>query len=395
MAVRKTIDDENDSDVATNLEAVGNALLSLPLDTTELLFPLLSDLENCLTGLDQSPPKCLQTSINLAMNSLTSKQLLHNEDANVKVSVALCVTEILRITAPVPACDDERMKDLLALIVSEFDNLADISSSYYPKRVSILEHFARVRLWIIMLDLNCDSLIIQMFKNFLANIREDHHDDVFMYMGMTMIRVLEEMDEIPLELLSTLLGYLRKKRNKFNLQKVLPIGRKLGERVIENSYKQLIPYMNRAVRYTGCSVKDYGKIVQFLCQQQDLIPERNNDEAVAAQDNSPGDCLALENKDGSSVPQWTGKKRRLSSKISNRDMNEQLSAETSLPQSEDEHFVGDVSGSSKGVECSAKQKSCKSDVTTCEPLKKQKVQEPKSIESEDKRKGSCIKILFG
>ncbi|WCJ24861.1 hypothetical protein M5689_006789 [Euphorbia peplus] len=368
MAVRKTIDDENDSDVATNLEAVGNALLSLPLDTTELLFPLLSDLENCLTGLDQSPPKCLQTSINLAMNSLTSKQLLHNEDANVKVSVALCVTEILRITAPVPACDDERMKDLLALIVSEFDNLADISSSYYPKR---------------------------MFKNFLANIREDHHDDVFMYMGMTMIRVLEEMDEIPLELLSTLLGYLRKKRNKFNLQKVLPIGRKLGERVIENSYKQLIPYMNRAVRYTGCSVKDYGKIVQFLCQQQDLIPERNNDEAVAAQDNSPGDCLALENKDGSSVPQWTGKKRRLSSKISNRDMNEQLSAETSLPQSEDEHFVGDVSGSSKGVECSAKQKSCKSDVTTCEPLKKQKVQEPKSIESEDKRKGSCIKILFG
>ncbi|XP_065858619.1 sister chromatid cohesion protein PDS5 homolog C-like [Euphorbia lathyris] len=355
-------------DVAKNLEAAGNALLSPPSNSQQLL-PQLSEVEKYLKGVPQSPLKVVQSIINVAITTLTSKQLVNNEDQHVQVSIALCLTEIMRITAPDPPCDDQLIKDLFTLIVSAFDNISDISSSSYPKRVSILKYFAKLRLCNIMLDLKCDSLILRMFKHFLANIREHHPENVFMYMGLIMIRVLEEMDEIPLELLSTLLSYVRKGN-----QNVVPIAQKLSQRVMENSYKKLIPYMHQAVQYTGKPLEDYGRIVTVLCEQQAPL----HHEVVASQNS-----LALQNKDDSTMLQWIGKKRRKSLKRQTHDMEEQeqLSLKV-LPVTVDwnEH----LNGYWNGVECSEEQKWCEEGEVALD--KKQKVQELISISIEERVK---------
>ncbi|WZZ09654.1 hypothetical protein YC2023_095575 [Brassica napus] len=44
-------------------------------------------------------------------------------------------------------------------------------SPSYIKRISILETVAKVKSWIVMLDLDCDALLIEMFQNFLKTIR--------------------------------------------------------------------------------------------------------------------------------------------------------------------------------------------------------------------------------
>lgn len=63
------------------------------------------------------------------------------------------------------------MQDVFQLIVSSFDNLSDKSSRSYKKRATILETVAKVRSCVIMLDLELDQMIIEMFQHFLKSIR--------------------------------------------------------------------------------------------------------------------------------------------------------------------------------------------------------------------------------
>lgn len=63
------------------------------------------------------------------------------------------------------------VQEVFQLIVSSFENLSDKSSRSYAKRTSILETVAKVRSCVVMLDLECDTLIIEMFRHFLKTIR--------------------------------------------------------------------------------------------------------------------------------------------------------------------------------------------------------------------------------
>lgn len=62
-------------------------------------------------------------------------------------------------------------QEIFQLIVAAFKNLSNVASRCYTKAVSVLDTFARVRLCLVMLDLECDELIIEMFQQFLKKIR--------------------------------------------------------------------------------------------------------------------------------------------------------------------------------------------------------------------------------
>jgi hypothetical protein len=62
-------------------------------------------------------------------------------------------------------------QEVLRLIVSLFGNLHDKSSRWYAERISILEIVAKVRLCAVMLDLECDALILEMFQHIFKAIR--------------------------------------------------------------------------------------------------------------------------------------------------------------------------------------------------------------------------------
>ncbi|WJX16227.1 hypothetical protein P8452_06285 [Trifolium repens] len=92
-------------------------------------------------------------------------------DDDVKVALASCFNEITKITAPDAPYNDHQMKEVLRLIVSLFGNLHDKSSRWYAERISILEIVAKVRLCAVMLDLECDALILEMFQHIFKAIR--------------------------------------------------------------------------------------------------------------------------------------------------------------------------------------------------------------------------------
>ncbi|KAL3023786.1 hypothetical protein AAZX31_04G085100 [Glycine max] len=79
---------------------------------------------------------------------------------------ALCPSLKALIADKLLSHSDDDVKDVFQLIVSSFENLHDKLSQSYAKRTSILETVVKVRSCVVMLDLECDALILEMFKHF-------------------------------------------------------------------------------------------------------------------------------------------------------------------------------------------------------------------------------------
>ncbi|WOL08646.1 hypothetical protein Cni_G17399 [Canna indica] len=244
------------------LREVGSRLESPPSSVDELLT-ILDHTESLLSKVDQSPTQSMSNALRPSMRALVAKELLGHSDMDVKVAVASCFSEITRITAPETPYEDNLMKEIFQSIVQAFENLDDMSSRSFPKRVAILETVAKVRSCVVMLDLECDALILEMFRHFLKTIRPNHSDKIFSSMEMIMTLVLEESEDISSELILCLLDSI-KNDNK----DILPVARRLGEKVISNCDAKLKPYLLELSQSAGISLNDYGKVVASICQER-------------------------------------------------------------------------------------------------------------------------------
>ncbi|CAL5440027.1 unnamed protein product [Camellia sinensis] len=272
------------------LEEDGNRLLQPPSSVDELL-PLLDQIENFLSRVEQSPLKSMQTALSPFMKALVADKLLRHPDVDVKVAVASCISEITRITAPDAPYDDDQMKDVFQLIVSSFENLSDKSSRSYNKRTLILETVAKVRSCVVMLDLECDGLIVKMFHHFLKAIRDYHPENMFSSVVTIMSLELEESEDISFELISPILASLKKDN-----QEVLPIARKLGERVFENCAIKVKPYLIQAKESLGHSFDDYSKVIASICDGTTDVGHNNDGTVRHNDDDACGEQLIEESK---------------------------------------------------------------------------------------------------
>ncbi|XP_024183429.1 uncharacterized protein LOC112188531 isoform X4 [Rosa chinensis] len=224
----------------------------------------IKEVEDLLSDVGQAPSTSLQDALLPTMTALISTELLRHSHMDVKVSVASCITEITRITAPEAPYNDEQMKEIFKLTVAAFENLAHLSSRSYKKAASILRVVAKVRSSVMMLDLDCYTLIAEMFQYFLNIIQSNHPHAVFSDMQTIMTMVLDEIhesEEIPLELLKILLSSVRKEN-----QNVSPFSWKLGETVLDNCSAKVKPYLMEAVKSMGTAMDDYAHIVASICQ---------------------------------------------------------------------------------------------------------------------------------
>ncbi|XP_027329221.1 MATH and LRR domain-containing protein PFE0570w [Abrus precatorius] len=262
--------DSSDKELEEQLLEAGNKLVDPPSSVDDLLR-VLDRLECCLILVEQSPSKSMQNALSPSLKALIADKLLKHTHVDVKVAVASCISEITRITAPDAPYDDDQMRDVFRLIVSSFENLHDKSSRSYTKRTAILETVAKVRSCVVMLDLECDDLILEMFQHFLTTIRDHHPEAVFSSMETVMILVLEESEDISLDLLSPILESIKKDN-----EEVSPIARKLVEKVLERCATRLKPYIKQAVDHLGISLDDYSNVLASICQDTSGSLEQND-----------------------------------------------------------------------------------------------------------------------
>ncbi|GJT78228.1 armadillo-type fold protein [Tanacetum coccineum] len=245
-----------DVELEQQLKEVGKKLLHQP-DAVDELLPVLDQVERLLSKVDQSPKKTMLDALKPSMKALIQDDLLRHSDVDVKVAAASCISEITRITAPDAPYDDDQMRDVFQLIVSSFEDLADQSSRSYIRRASILETVSKVRSCVIMLDLECDEMIVEMFEHFLRSLKGNIIVEfINPSMENIMILALEESEDISVEILKPLLATVKKHN-----EGVLPIAQKLGEDVLKKSAEKLKPYLMPALTALGDLLDTYSEIV--------------------------------------------------------------------------------------------------------------------------------------
>lgn len=267
----------SDVELEQQLKEAGKQL-SHPSDSIDELLRVLDQVERLLSKVDQSPDKSMLDALKPSMKALIQDSLLRHSDVDVTVAVASCISEITRITAPDAPYNDDQMRDVFQLIVSSFEQLADQSSRSYNKRASILETVSKVRSCVVMLDLECDELIVEMFEHFLRSVRDYHIEPVYSSMENIMVLVLEESEDISAEMLKPLLASVKKDN-----EGVLPVARKLGEGVLLRSADKLKPYLKQAVISLGDTLDKYTKIVAAVCEGTTATFEHNDENASGPQ----------------------------------------------------------------------------------------------------------------
>ena len=112
--------------------------------------------------------------------------------------------------------------------------MSHVSTHSYKKVTSILDTITKVKLCLVMLDLERDALVVEMFQSFLKMIRSNHPLVVRSAMETIMSLVINESEDISLDLLNSLFTVVRKAN-----QNVSPISWTLGEQIITRINAQL------------------------------------------------------------------------------------------------------------------------------------------------------------
>ncbi|XP_011082315.1 uncharacterized protein LOC105165116 isoform X2 [Sesamum indicum] len=263
-AAQKELEDE--------LVKAGRKLHSLPSSTDEILIRL-EKAESVLARVWQLPPSSTEDALYPVMKGLISDKLLRHADENVQLAVASCFNELTRITAPKFPYNDEDMREIFKLFLVALRPLSSETGSNYLRAVQILEGLATVRSCLIMLDIDSDEIVVDMFQLFFNTIRSNPSSNIVNYMETIMRMVIEEIDEVSLDLLRPLLASVR-----MDNKNISPSSWELGKIVFEGCGTKLQPYLREAVTTLNLNVDDYAPIVASLCQ------DTSNGETMVAEE---------------------------------------------------------------------------------------------------------------
>ncbi|GMH17169.1 hypothetical protein Nepgr_019010 [Nepenthes gracilis] len=186
---------------------IGRKLAQQTRISKDFIVKSLRQAASALSDLDQL--SSLKPAIWPLIESLVKHGLLKHKDKDVRLLVAICFSEILRVLAPDPSLSDNVFREVFELFVSMFMELADVTSPYFSKRVKILETVAALECCQGMLDIGSGDLILDMFHTFFSVVRDEHPRSLLS--GMLSIMTLILKEGIDQRLLEVILQNLRNK----------------------------------------------------------------------------------------------------------------------------------------------------------------------------------------
>lgn len=203
----------------------------------------------------------LKPAIKPLSDSLLKHGLLRQNDKDVRLLVAFCVCEILRILAPNPGFRDEDFRDIFQLLLGMFAELADTKSPYFSRRVELLETIAKFNFCVLMLDTGSEDLVTKMFTIFFSVLRKEHSSNVIGAMSTIMSLIFEEKGSQAL--LEVILQNLLK-----DAKDASPASFLLAVSVIQGCSQALQPFV---CRFLNCCILDRNSVNSELKESYHAI----------------------------------------------------------------------------------------------------------------------------
>lgn len=64
------------------------------------------------------------------------------------------------------------MQEIFRLFIGIFSDLDDTKSPFLPRRMKIIENAAALKCYVILLDIGCEDLVLELFKTFFSVLRQ-------------------------------------------------------------------------------------------------------------------------------------------------------------------------------------------------------------------------------
>ncbi|XP_031281264.1 sister chromatid cohesion protein PDS5 homolog A-like [Pistacia vera] len=162
------------SEIGTELVQLTRFNKSVFLKLLKQAVSVLSEIEQPVTleaSKKQKALKELEIATKPLRKSILKHGLIRKNDKEVRLFVVICVSEIFRILAPEPPFEDKYLRGFFEVVVGTFKELGDTACPFFSRRVKILETVARCKCFVIMLDIDCSDLVLEMFNNFFSIVR--------------------------------------------------------------------------------------------------------------------------------------------------------------------------------------------------------------------------------
>ncbi|EEE60747.1 hypothetical protein OsJ_14295 [Oryza sativa Japonica Group] len=164
------------------------------------------------------------------------------------------------------------LQDVLKLVVGVFCELDDVDCPSYGTRVSMLGTFARIRGCALLLDLDCNDLIRDMFHHFFRTVSNTHQEHVISYMETIMKFVIEDITDMEQDLIKDLASCLLQNVKKEE-KETPPASFVLAERVIGLCHEKLKPVFIKLLQ--GAPITEYSNLVTSFLQDAIVAGDNN------------------------------------------------------------------------------------------------------------------------
>jgi len=129
-----------------------------------------------------------QQQLDTVSAALVQEDIIKHENADVRLLVACCLTDIIRIYVPNAPYDDNQLEvrvlpaqmrflcdfffwqAVFALFISQLRGLDNTADESFTLRYYLLENLESVKAFNLLIDLNDDVLFVQLFKTFFESI---------------------------------------------------------------------------------------------------------------------------------------------------------------------------------------------------------------------------------
>lgn len=209
------------TDLCRRLKNLHESLREMPNQMNSTI-----DDKNCS---NQANYSFIQTSI---CPVLFEEAYLHHHEKDVRLLIACCFVDLLRISAPeIPFTDDQDLFDAFKLILPLLRGInlcGNQEDSQYLRCLYLLESLAEVKSCLLVVGLRdadeksrredkdeC-SLLLELFQCLFESICEDHSSQVESYVLTILQNCLEECDPIPTDIIECIFSQIlsRNQRDK-------------------------------------------------------------------------------------------------------------------------------------------------------------------------------------
>ena len=167
----------------------------------------LKTLAHTFQSLSQADEENSYTEYTALAIQLADEFFLNHGSRDVQLLVACCIADILRIFAPeAPYKEPAQIKTIFMFLIRQLGGLKDPKDPAFKRYFYLLENLAYVKSFNMCFDLEeCTDISVALFGMMLKIVNDEHSGKVKNFMLDVLCPLITEADNVPNELLDTIL----------------------------------------------------------------------------------------------------------------------------------------------------------------------------------------------